>query len=122
MTRRRKLRAILSLLAAYMVALHPMLLAAAVPEVGGADPFEPPICVTVHPVDHAPATPAGHDHDCLAACVAAGCGAGLPMLDVASAVPAGWGHGRAIALVLEDSPAPPSGIARAYCSRAPPPR
>ena len=122
MAMRRNLRAILALLAAYTVVLHPMLLAAAVPAVAVADPFEQPICATVDPADHAPAPPASHDHDCLAACVAAGCGAALPLLDVASAVPAGWNRGRAIALFLDDSSVPPFGMARAYCSRAPPPR
>jgi hypothetical protein len=121
MTIRQNLRTALALLAAYVVALYPVLFAVAIPAIGAADSFDQPICSTLHAADQAPGVPAGHRHDCLTACLAACCGASAPTLATTNAAHTGWGNGRSFELSPTNSQAMQSVIANAYRSRAPPP-
>jgi hypothetical protein len=118
----RHLRAIVAMAAAYVVALHSLFLAVAIPAAGFQSLFGQPICSTSTPAGHVPGVPDEHEHDCLAACMASGCGAGPSLAadgTVGDAI--AWrGVARPIEFPAEHNPAVPSGASRAYDSRAPP--
>jgi hypothetical protein len=74
MSLRRILRTIAALSAAYAVVLQSILLAAALPPAGAPESLDRAICSILHSADGELPAPIGSSHDCVAACLAAGCG------------------------------------------------
>jgi hypothetical protein len=119
MTLRRYARALVALLAAYAVALQIIVLAAGSPAAGVAGLSSLPICSPLGAGNSDPA-PAGHGHDCLAACLV-GCSGNPHLLPPpAAAVIYGPQPARMIAASVDATVPLRFGPTGAHRSRAPP--